>query len=340
MACSVKTIQFDCIFGMRAPSEEPVSRYACNAKVVTSGSASLKNVTGVHEAGKSNNDVKFLYIVKQDITFFPEGISDFFNNLDSLVIHTSSLTSINANDLKPFPRLVYLETHGNNLTSIDGDLLTFTPLLQWVGFGGNQIRHIGHDLVANLNSLTTLYFDRNVCINQYATRSRAAVISLAARLSVLCPPLDVSTTAASTTTTSKATTSTKPTTTTTTKLTTTTKQPTTTKITSTTKQPTTTKSDTTTETTLDQCLCDEEIKVLNEMNRDLGNRVDSLNRKTEHQIEENQQQKRDIVELQNLNEQQNEDIKQLQQSLNQETAAFERRLLEVEMKLREIGSMP
>lgn len=122
------------------------------------------------------------------MTFLPRGIADFFKNLDALSIWFCGLQSISANDLRPFPRLVYLFLDHNQLTTIDGDLFTYTPHLQYASFEGNQIQHIGHDLVTNLNSLTHLYFNENVCINQVA-RTLAEISTLAPKLSLLCPPL-------------------------------------------------------------------------------------------------------------------------------------------------------
>lgn len=161
LACSVEAIQLDCNF-------EIGGRYSCNATVINSGSSSLESIKGDHEPEKSSGDVRQLYINHQHLPFFPQGIADFFQNLDSLIIANSSLRSINSNDLRPFPGLVRLELDGNQLTSIDGDLLMHTPHLQYVFFDKNEIEHIGHDLVTNLNDLRLLSFQENVCIDKYA----------------------------------------------------------------------------------------------------------------------------------------------------------------------------
>lgn len=188
--------------------------------------------------------------------------------------------SINANDLRPFPRLLYLNLWQNQLISIDGDLFTYTPLLKRVDFNNNKIQHIKHDLLINLYDLEYLGFLNNICINQSA-QNRAEVLLLAPQLSVLCPQLAVTTTISTTAT----------------------------------KAITTTETTTTTDRKIDQCMCDEEIRAL-------GSQVDSMKV---------------------LNIVQSEEIEQLQHSkeqLIQENAEFEKRLLEIEMKLLEIGSLP
>lgn len=291
LAYSVEAIQFDCNFKMMNPL--PGYRYSCEAVVIDSGSASLENVTGVHLADKSNEDVVYLRIVNQYLEFVPEGIADFFINLEALTIQVSSLRTISANDLKPFPRLVFLYLFRNELTTIDGDLFKYTPHLRYASFELNRIQHIGYDLVSNLNNLTELWLTGNVCIDLHAS-NRDVVLLLASRLSVLCPPLDDTTTGA--TTTSDATT-------------------------------------TTTDRNIEPCMCDKEIEELHKLNLGLEIQIFNLQASSIDQT-------RKIEKLSKEIHQQNEVITQLKQSLVQDANFFEKRLLEVEMKLSETGSVP
>lgn len=192
-SCSVEAVQFECSFQILKPWITPGDRYTCNATVINSGSSSfLESVTGNHQTEKSNDDVQFLRIYNQVMKFVPEGIADFFKNVDALQIMLSSLMSISANDLRQFPRLLHLDLSYNRLTSIDGDLFIYTPNLQYVEFDFNRIEHIGQDLVTNLNNLTYLRFDGNICISQVVSL-HMFVLLLAPQLTVLCPPLNVTT---------------------------------------------------------------------------------------------------------------------------------------------------
>lgn len=188
VVCSVEGIHFDCIYFLDTPAIGLGSRYTCAATIINSDSTSLENVTGNHRTGKSNEDVEYLWIWRQNLPFIPENLADFFENLDALWIENSSLASINANDLRPFPGLVFLNLWLNQLSSIDGDLFKYTPHLQSVSFSRNQIKHIGHDLVTNLQKLRHLGFQDNVCIDEGAS-TPAEVLLLAPQLSVLCPPI-------------------------------------------------------------------------------------------------------------------------------------------------------
>lgn len=264
LSCSVKAIQFDCTFAIYL--SYPLGyRYCCDAVVFNGGSASLERVTGNHHPGKTNDDVVCLglRIRDQHVKFVPQGIADFFKNLDTLRIYYSNVMSISASDLRPFPRLVNFQLEGNNLTSLDGDLFKYNLHLQIVSFSKNQIQQIGHDLVNNLNSLTELRFAENPCINQQAY-DRAAVLKLAPQLSVLCPPLDAN----------------------------------------------------------------QKIKEQAEKIQRQDAEIEQIKHSNERLSEENQQQSEKI-------DQQNRVI----EKLIQEKAAFKKRLLEVETKLRKIGSM-
>lgn len=226
LECSVQAIQFNCNFVELFDHSFLGNRYACEAEVTNSGSTTLESVTGDHEIGKTIDDVKYLHIASQDMPFVPEGITEVFINLDALAIEVSCLTSISANDLRPFSGLFFLSFFFNELTSIDGDLFIHTPNLEYVSFDYNEIQHIGCDLVNHLNSLAVLYFHKNVCIDQRA-ENRDEVLSLGPQLSVICPPLETTT---EETTEETTTTTTEKTTTTTTEETTTTTEPTSTKI--------------------------------------------------------------------------------------------------------------
>lgn len=191
--CPVKAIQFDCVFNSYV-IDVAGAQYSCLALTISNlDSKSLQSVTGVHQAGKVNDDVGYLFIVNaKSLTYFPTGIAEFFKNLEALAISGASLTSISAEDLRPFPGLLSFQLLGNQLTSVDGDLFKYTPKLQYLDLSNNKIAHIGQDLLTNLK-LTQLRLKGNACVDQNANTT-ASVLLLASQLPVLCPSLDVPTT--------------------------------------------------------------------------------------------------------------------------------------------------
>lgn len=185
IAIKGNAVHFNCFFGFDELTA--VGKvYTCRPIVTLTKSSTLETVTGVHEPGYSNENVEFLGVSNQNMTFLPKGIELLLKNLKALS-WTTNLPSISAKDLQPFPKLEFLEMYGNNLPTIDGNLFSFTPLLKVVTLDSDQIQHFGVNFVTNLKDLEYFSLQKNVCVDAVAT-SRATVIELAAQLSVLCPP--------------------------------------------------------------------------------------------------------------------------------------------------------
>lgn len=240
-ASLVDAVEFECNFNDRFHSVV-TDIYTCEATVTSCASTTLEDVTGEHLSGRTNYDVKALWIEGQNMPFIPQGISSYFENLIALTIF-SDLRSIKSADLQPFPLLEHLFFYGHEFETLDGDLFLFTPRLKYVYMGFNGIKHIGENLLTNLDDLQEIHFLGNICIQKSAT-TRDEVIKLGLELSVLCPPPTTTTTQTTTTATTTQTTSiqsTSPATTESTTVPTTTKQETT--------VPTTTKQQ------VEQCSC-------------------------------------------------------------------------------------
>lgn len=288
------------------------SLYTCQATVIWSQSATLEIVTGNHQGGRTHDNVEYIYIPNQNMPVIPQGIGAVFKNIRSLRFDNNNMLSISAADMQQFPKVEIFYVYDNKLTSIDGDMFLFTPLLRQFGLSDNQVQHIGHNLVTNLNSLQTFFVERNICINRSA-RNRADVLALGPQLSVICPPLvtsTVSTTTATTTTMPSTTTTIPPTT-----------------------NPATT---TTTELPIVQCSCLDEIDELRAENQRQNYEIDQQNVKI-------QEQNFIIEQLQKSNENlqlSNDQLTQANEKLFELNTAVEDRLLEVEMKLRELLSLP
>lgn len=174
--------------------------YTCEPAITLTNFTTVEKVTGTHQPGHTDDDVEYILVFSYSIHLpvFPRGLEHFFKNLRALQFSNIFMLSISAEDLKPFPLLEYLHLYGNRITSLDGDLFSHNPRMQYFSIVSNRIEHIGHDLVTNLNELQFLNLAGNNCINKIA-ETRAEVEELAPQLSVLCPPLDVTTTAATTT---------------------------------------------------------------------------------------------------------------------------------------------
>lgn len=244
--------------------------YSCQAVATLTGSTSIQSVTGSHQTGFMNNDVKAFRIWLQDLQFFPSGIADYFRNLILIELFYTNVLSISAEDLQPFPNLLAFGFGYNRLVNVDADLFSFNPELQWIDLTANRIEHVDYDFVKHLSNLTALFMGANVCVER-AAGNRFEVLELASDLLTLCPPLGTTTTGASTQT-------------------------------STTAFQTSTVS-----TTIDDesCTCLDEIDHLYSLNQAMSSELESL-----------------------------------RESTRESNEIIEKRLLEVETKLREISSTP
>lgn len=138
--------------------------------------------------------------------FFPEKLLDFFKILKAVNLYNTQLLTLRASDFQQIPGLLFLAVQRNNLTSLDGDLFSLTPTLRYLAADLNQIEHIGPNFFIP-DTMRFLMLGYNPCINVNA-QGRSEVLALEPQLSVLCPPLEGTTTTMSTTTLSTTTMST------------------------------------------------------------------------------------------------------------------------------------
>lgn len=109
----------------------------------------------------------------------PKNIDRFFRNLVGIYINNSKLLAISAEDLQPFPDLLYFRSFTNPLVSIDGDLFKHTSNLTYVALFDSQLQHVGYDLLTWLNDLME--------VDVRATNPEA-IAALKRNLSISCSP--------------------------------------------------------------------------------------------------------------------------------------------------------
>lgn len=102
------------------------------------------------------------------------------------------LSSISADDLKPFQNLLSLSLARNNLDTIDGNLFEYSKNLQVIDFNDNPLEHIGFDLFANLEWLERANFTLCNCIN-FDALNPEQILKLNDMMPEECPPLDTTT---------------------------------------------------------------------------------------------------------------------------------------------------
>lgn len=184
-----------------------LNEYSCiPAALISDGNLShVFDVTGNHSSGKTNEDVKGFEIESnhQHLNRIPKGIEKFFPNLIAFVWYDGNLTTLIADDLKPFPKLQLFSALINKLVSVDGYLFKHTPTLKVIYLNVNLLENVGFGLLDGLNNLTNAYFQNNSCIHWIAN-SPATIQELNLKLRNQCPPLASMTTSPTTSSTSLA----------------------------------------------------------------------------------------------------------------------------------------
>lgn len=197
-----------CYFNIGNLDNILIDVYYCQASIVSSENpSSVTEIRGQHLSGKSNDDVKYVYIYGSPSTI-PSGIGNFFPNLQGFLWDESNLTSLKAEDLQQFPNLISLYVRNQAIESLDGDVFKFTPKLKSINLSYNKLQNVGLGLLSDLPELQQVNLRSNICVNIQADNAQQ-IQALKEELPTKCPPLITSTeqptTTISTTTTSTTT---------------------------------------------------------------------------------------------------------------------------------------
>lgn len=186
-------IILDCSFDSSTVSTVGTS-YHCDAKVRPGTTESLEQVNGVHLPNKTTADVTSLWVRYQVVTEIPGNLSIFFPIIKAIYLLGTNLRPVRANDLKPFPNLIFFGSASNRQGTLDADLFKFTPKLRGINFYNTSLEHVGENLLKNLLDLQEAGFQKNPCIDKY-THNPDGIRELKESLSIYCPPLPETSTA-------------------------------------------------------------------------------------------------------------------------------------------------
>lgn len=177
---------FDCVYSTENWPEPFGELYTCTP-YFSSESGPLTGVSGDHQPGKSNQDVKVVSISGQALHRIPKNIDKFFQNLEGLSVSHCYLKFFK-DDLKDFPKLRFLLANFNvNDEGINGDLLKALTQLEHVNFDYNEIANVGPGLLSHSPKLAFASFQGNLCIDS-KTNTSYTVADIGRELSFKCPP--------------------------------------------------------------------------------------------------------------------------------------------------------
>jgi Leucine rich repeat len=189
-------LNIDCIFQDTALAAGFGAAYSCNVFSFTlTGSNSLLHVHGFHQAGRNHSHVRQIRfggnVLCHNLNFIPLRVTNAFPNLIGMFLGPGcSIHNLTGEELSNYRNLEFFSVANNLIETVPSKLFEFNANLRYVDFGDNRIRQVGWNLLPHLDNLVTLYFNGNVCINRYATDSRAGVLDLIERVRINCADPD------------------------------------------------------------------------------------------------------------------------------------------------------
>lgn len=187
LQCANSTIILDCTYSINDWAYLG-SLYTCHPRIIPLDQT--RNVVGVsqfHLSGKTDQDVKALDILAQQIDFVPTDINLFFSNLQIIRISGCPVKAFTKEDLRPFPQLAYFVVYNAQLTTISGDVFKYSPELLYLNLSVNKITNVGPGLLEHSPKMNGFRITNNLCINNEGLNS-TAVTSIARELAFKCPP--------------------------------------------------------------------------------------------------------------------------------------------------------
>lgn len=127
----------------------------------------VTKVTGTHEQGKTNSDVDTIYSDKNSLNFFPRNLEKFFNNLKTVYITASNISTLTKDDLQSLGGQLekLLLFHNGKLEVLVADVFDYSPNLKQIDLIFNAIKYVERGTFGKLQKLTYLRFYANTCHN-------------------------------------------------------------------------------------------------------------------------------------------------------------------------------
>ena len=148
----------------------------------------IANVTAYnkHLDRNTNDDVTQLYIMNQNMTYFPRGVTRFFHNIVAVHAGMNRLKFLEKDDLKEFTEMRFLYLYTNLLEVLQSDVFQYTQALEYVSFYNNRLMHIGSKILLPLVKLKTAYFNKNICIDKQAVSSEQGISEIRLEIAERC----------------------------------------------------------------------------------------------------------------------------------------------------------
>lgn len=150
----------------------------------------LTSVSGLHSRNKSDHDVVGFYIFNKTVSYFPKGLGEIFQNLNSIWIYNCHYKNISQSDVAVYSNLIYLYLGHNDIEVLEQGIFDYNPKLKAVFLHYNKISQIDSNIFDNLSQLVTLDIRSNACINMSAENDIKEVQKIIQNVKNKCQNLD------------------------------------------------------------------------------------------------------------------------------------------------------
>lgn len=126
----------------------------------------VTSASGVHLPDKTAEDVVSIHIDNcTNLEYVPLGLLNVFPNLRGIYLEGCGVKSLYGDELNEYPQLTLFALELSPLDYVPGNLFARTPGMVLISFADNKIERVGSNLLKNLNDLSQVYFENNVCTN-------------------------------------------------------------------------------------------------------------------------------------------------------------------------------
>jgi Leucine-rich repeat (LRR) protein len=159
------------------------TRYTCIAENLTTSvlDRTVINLVGNHSDRKSNDDVKKVFIGKQNCPYLPLGIGKLFKNLEIYYVEGSNVSRLTKDDLNEMPKLKILDLSRNPITNLTRDYFQGHDSIEIIAFFDCKLTFIEKGALDSLVNLAEGHLHSNICVD-YLARDRSQIPELKKRI--------------------------------------------------------------------------------------------------------------------------------------------------------------
>lgn len=153
------------------------TRYTCIAENLATSllDRTVINLMGNHSKGKSDDDVKQVFVNKQNCPYLPLGVGKFFKNLEIFYVMNSKVEQLTNDDLSGMPKLKIFDMSHNPITNLTRDFFQGHSTIEMISFYKCELTFIETGALDSLVNLKEVFLGKNLCVDYNANEKSKIV---------------------------------------------------------------------------------------------------------------------------------------------------------------------